>query len=389
MPECDRPDPATARPPARRPAAQRLYRCCQSATATLTRSDRRVLGQWASAHLGLAVIAWLTAWTDGQRPLYNALLGVYGQWDYAWYQTIAAHGYFSGNSNGPSADVFLPGFPVMLALIHLAVRNWITSGLLVSLAAGGVALVCLGRLGGERAALYLLLAPAGMYLMVGYSESLFLAFALPAWMAAKRKDWPVAALLAALAALVRINGLFLIAGLLIAAATSEPGRRLRATACMALAAGGPGLYELYLWIGTGSWTAWASANSAWDLHFVGPWRSLTDTWNTAFGHALAPDRAAMYQIEILCVFAGVALTLLLLWRRAWPEATYVGLTFIALGTTTYYQAVPRALLISWPLYVLLAQAAKHRPWIGQAYLWTSVPLAVLVAVGFFDGLWAV
>jgi hypothetical protein len=369
--------------------SRRGYRIPRAMVARLAPADRRILGMWAGAHVALAVIAWMSTWIEGKRGLYTPLLGTYGQWDYAWYQGIAAHGYFSGASGEPAAAVFLPGFPAVLALVHLIVRDWTAAGLLVSLIAGGVALVCMGRLGGERAALYLLTAPAAMYLMVGYSEALFLAFALPAWAAAKRRDWPVAALLAAFAGLVRVNGLFLIAALVLAALTSERHGRLRATAIVCLAAVGPGLYELYLWIGSGSWTAWATANSAWGLHFVGPWKSLADTWNMAFGHSLSAQSAPMFQIEIACMAAAVALTVVLLVRRAWPEALYCGLAILALGTTTYYQSVPRAVLIMWPLYVLTAQAGRRRPWVGQAYLWVCAPLAVLVAVMFFLGVWAV
>ena len=371
-------------------AVSRLSRRTRAVAGRLTPADRRILGLWIGAHAALAVTAWMSAWIDGERGLYGPLLGVYGQWDFDWYEAIAAHGYFSGRGPSPDGYAFLPGEPFALAAAHLLLRQWIVSGLLVSLIAGGVALVCIGRLGGERAALYMLTAPAAMYLMVGYSESLFLAFALPAWMAAKRRDWPTAALLAALAGLVRVNGLFLIAALVLAAATSEHGgRRLRAVAVTSAAAIGPGFCELYLRLGSGSWTAWLTANKeGWGLHFVGPWRSLTDTWNMAFGHVLTPVRAPMFQVEIACMGAGVALTIALAWRRAWPEALYCGLMFAALGTTTYYQSVPRALLISWPLYLLLAKASERRPWIGQAYLWVSVPLAVLVAVYFLLGQWA-
>lgn len=372
-------------------AVSRLSRRTRAVAGRLTPADRRILGLWIGAHVALAVTAWMSAWIDGERGLYGPLLGVYGQWDFDWYEGIAAHGYFSGRGPGQDGYAFLPGDPFALAAAHLLLRQWIVSGLLVSLIAGGVTLVCIGRLGGERAALYLLTAPAAMYLMVGYSESLFLAFALPAWMAAKRRDWPTAALLAAFAGLVRVNGLFLVAALVLAAATSEHGgRRLRAVAVTSAAAIGPGFYELYLRLGSGSWTAWLTANrDGWGLRFVGPWKSLTDTWNMAFGHVLTPVRAPMFQLEIACMGAGVALAIALAWRRAWPEALYCGLTFAALGTTTYYQSVPRALLISWPLYLLLAKASERRPWIGQAYLWVSVPLAALVAVYFFLGQWAV
>lgn len=359
--------------------------------AHLSAADRRALGLWAGAHLALAVTAWISTWIAGQRGIYNNLIGTYGQWDGAWYQNIAAHGYFSGKSWGVAERVFLPGDPAVLAAVHLAVRNWTVAELLMSTIAGAVAVVSLRRLAGERAVLYLLAAPAAMYLMTGYSEPLFLAFALPAWIAARNRNWALAGTLAAYAGLIRANGLFLDAGLLVAAlTTADAGRRLRATCWVCLSLLGPGVYEIYLRIGTGSWGAWMTANrSAWGLKACWPWTAWRGTWRLAFGSVLPPDRAAMFQVEIACMLAGVLLAALLAWRRQWPEATYVALMFLALGTTSYYQSIPRALLIAWPLYEMVAVAAERRPWIGQVYLWASVPLAVVVAVFFFTGKWGV
>lgn len=353
----------------------------------LSRPERRVLAAWGFAHIALALACWATAWMKGKPSLYQALVGNYAQWDANLYQGIAAHGYFSGRGPGPDNIAFFPGYPALLAAVHLVVRDWTVSGLLVSAVAGAVALVCLTRLAGERAALYLIVAPAAVYLMVGYSEALFLAFALPAWMAAKRRDWRVAALLAAYAGLVRVTGLFLIAALLVEAASCERGKRLRAAAWVSLATLGPAIYEVYLWAGTGSWTAWFTANRhGWDLQFDAPWRSFTNTWDMAFGAVHSSEAAVMSQVEIVFMAVALALTLILLRRRDWPEAMYCGGATVVLGTTSYYQSVPRAVLLMWPLYVLVASAAARRPWVGQMYVWVSVPFAALIAWFYFLGI---
>jgi mannosyltransferase PIG-V len=355
--------------------------------ARLSGRERRVLAQWGMAHIAIALMCWATAWMKGRPSFYQALVGNYAQWDVNWYQGIAAHGYFSGRGPGPDSVAFFPGYPALLAGVHLVVRDWTVSGLLISAGAGAVALVCMTRLAGERAALYLILSPAAVYLMVGYSEALFLALALPAWMAALRRDWQAAALLAAFAGLTRVTGLFLIAALLLVAAARERGQRARALAWLCIAPAGPALYEVYLWAGTGSWTAWFTASrNGWNLHFVGPWTALRNTWGWAFGGLIAPQPAVMYQIEIAFMAVALALTLVLLRRRAWPEAVYCGLAVVTLGTTTYYQSVPRAVLLMWPLYMLIARAAIRRPWVGQVYLWLSIPLATLIGWYYFLGI---
>ncbi len=82
--------------------------------------------------------------------------------------------------------------------MHLLVPHWTAAGLLVSLVAGAVAAVALARIAalhlpgsraGGRAALFLLVSPCAVFLAAGYSEALFLALALPAWLAARRQRW--------------------------------------------------------------------------------------------------------------------------------------------------------------------------------------------------------
>ena len=94
--------------------------------------------------------------------------------------------------------------------------------------AGCFAVVALARLAtSHRAVLYLVVSPAAIFLMVGYAEALFLAFAVPAWLAASRGRWWRAALLAGLAGLVRPDGLFLIPALVVMALAGQRARSRR------------------------------------------------------------------------------------------------------------------------------------------------------------------
>ncbi len=96
--------------------------------------------------------------------------------------------------------------------------------------------------------------------MVGYTECLFLALAIPAWRAAARGRWWRAALLAALSGLVRPDAVFLVAALAVMAAhrpARVPSWPRGEKWCCALA--GPAAYEIYLMMHTGSWQAWATA----------------------------------------------------------------------------------------------------------------------------------
>jgi hypothetical protein len=91
--------------------------------------------------------------------------------------------------------------------------------------------------------------------------------------------------------------------------------------------------------------------------------------------------------EVLAVLVGVLLTAVLLRRRRWGEATYVGLSVAALATSTYYLSVGRATLLWWPLFLLLAAASERRAWVHPAYLALSAPLMALLVLTFTSGRW--
>ena len=355
----------------------------------LSPDDRAALGMWAAAHLALFVLAWAAAWVYRAASSHAPLTGVFEHWDAALLRNIAQHGYFSPHSMAHNT-VFFPGYPMTLAVAHLILRNWVLAELVISGIAGCFVVVSLSRLaGGRRAVLYLLTAPAAIFLMVGYAECLFLAFAIPAWHAATRGRWWRAALLAGLSGLVRPDALFLIPALAVMALTGPRGSRLAnaGKACCALA--GPAAYEIYLTVCTGNWDAWRKAQQAgWGLHLVTPVQALKTTWWAAFRHPFSAADAFEFQLELAAMAVMVLATLAFLWWHRWPEAVYCGLAALALGTQTWYQTGPRTLLVLFPVWIALAGLETRRIWIRYVYLTVSAPLAVVVGLLFLTYQWA-
>src|SRR3954470_16484169 len=161
-------------------------------------------------------------------------------WDSFHFLRIVDRGYLSlGQGGGDQA--FFPGYPLAIAAVRqLTGGNAAMAGFVVSIAAGTVAAVVLWHLGpvttgtpngGWVAVTVLAVAPYGFFLVTVYSEALFLACALGAWAAGLTRRWWLAGVLAALASLVRINGIFLTAALLVLYLQQAHGeRRARAAA---------------------------------------------------------------------------------------------------------------------------------------------------------------
>jgi hypothetical protein len=369
----------------------------------LSGDDRAALGIWVAAHGALLVLAWAAAWALQTTTAHAPLTSVFEHWDAAWLRNIAQYGYF-GHGLSPDSEAFLPGYPLVLAGTHLILRNWVLAEVVVSGVAGCFAVVSLARLAHQRrAVLYLLAAPAAIFLLVGYAETLFLALAIPAWLAARRGQWPRAAALAGLAGIVWPDALFLIPALAVMALVSAPHRpepgALEAAkptlprwanavvACSALV--GPAAYVIFLRVTTGSWLAWPHAQQAgWDRHLSTPAQALRLTWWAAFEHPFAAGTAFEFQLELAAMAAMLLATVVFGCSRQWPEAVYCGLAVLALSTSTWYQACPRTVLVLFPIWAALARLDARWPWVRYAYFGLSAPLAVVVAMLYLTGRWA-
>ncbi len=362
-------------------------------------ADQAILRIWLLSRCAVLALTWpAVSIMEGTSKASRPWFGLWQNWDAVNLQSIAQYGYFARGAHLIRNQVaFFPGFPIVLHATALVVRQWTVSGLLISFVAGGVAVVALGRLAeldyepgsGGRAVLFLVASPAAIFLAVGYTESLFLAFALCSWLAARNRHWTLAVLLAGGASVIRVEGLFLCAALVIEIFRRADGRRIRALAMFVPALLPLAGYELYLRLVTGDWLAWLHAEAAgWDRHLTNPVDTFRTAWTAGFSHEFAAPVNFVFQLEILAVAVGVITTVALLASRRWPEAVYVGLTVGSLATSVWYESVPRALLLLWPLWCGLAAFAARRPWIGQLYLAVSVPISVSIGLLFLTGNWA-
>jgi len=360
--------------------------------------DTAVVGIWLASRVAVAVLSLGGAWTlSGARAgQVDGFLHRWDRWDVGLFRKVAEFGYAGYPADYPDRGIeaFFPGLPLVLRLVHLVVPDWTAAGLLVSLVAGAAACVALGRLAvlegvpAPRAVLYLVLSPYAVFLFAGYSEALFLACALWGWLFARREQWVPAALLVAAAASVRVSGLFLACGLVVQYAVATRGRpRPDAAALLAPFVVLLG-YVVYVHGLTGDWLRWTNAQrEGWGRQPTAPWTALRTTVDAARSSSQGAEFAWSFSAEVLAVLVGVLLTAVLLSRRRWGEATYVGLSVAALATSTFYLSVGRATLLWWPLFLLLAAAGERRPWVHTAYLAVSAPLMALLVLTFTAGRW--
>ncbi|MFG2193259.1 mannosyltransferase family protein [Streptomyces sp. NPDC048639] len=400
-PTCSRLSPTGTRTPSR------LRHLGTHLLSRLTRTDRDVLWLYLLTRVGLWVTAYAARWlfpSEGDARDPGPVLAPFEQWDWAHYLHVARNGYFPGETGASRSTpdnrvAFFPGFPLLLRAVHVVVPHWTLAGLLISFVAGAVAVLALARIAGlylpdprvgRRAVTFLLLSPCAVFLSAGYTEALFLALALPAWLAAHRCNWPLAAALTALATTVRVSGLFLAAAIavhfLLSARRCGHGRRWPWLALPAVPAV---LYSWYLQAHSGDWMAWKHAQErGWYRTFHTPWDAWAHTWHAAFGRSRPTGYAFMFQAELLVMVIGLLLLVLLIRRRHWPEAVYIVLALWALGTSYWYTSMPRATLLWWPLWIVLASWSLRYPRMKSVYLCLMGPLTTVFALAFLTGRWA-
>lgn len=361
----------------------------------LTAGDRAALQTYlgwrvAVAMLGGATGGMLRAGQDG-FDWYDR----WYHWDAVHFVGIAQNGY-AGEPTGVPNEAFFPGLPLLMRIGSWLGPSEVAVGVAVSALAAAVAAVALSRLAeqaipgtGAWAVLAWLLAPTAVFLAAPYTEALFLALALPAWLAAKRQQWWLAGLLAALATGVRISGLFLAAALVVAWLTG-PRRRLRDLPWL----GVPALTLLGVaavqQAATGSWLAWWEAQSSqeWNRSLHPFWETVANTWDAAAGATVSDGFVWPFRLELVAVALGVVTTGWCLARRWWGEATFVGLTVLALSFSFWYFSVPRAALLWWPLWIGVGAVLRTQPWVRVVWIGASGALAAVFAVSYFGGAWA-
>ncbi len=361
-------------------------------TRRTTLEPRLVVQTWLASR-GLVLLALLIVMISTGRRLSDALAG----WDVQHFLAIAQVGY-----SDPENMAFFPALPaVMRALAAIGVPMLVT-GELLALAGSAFAAWALYRLGGVLPAVFWLLAPMTVFTAVPYTEAPFAAAAFWAWERALSRRWWQASLLAALACGFRVSGVFLV-GALVILAVYQRGRLGMRLATLLLPVAVVAGYLAYLHSLTGSWMAWFNAQSqGWSRHGIhSPLESFQNTLDAAHASYWPAGQhlvAVMFAAEIMTIAVGTITTVWCLVRREWPEAAYVGVQVLVFVTSYWWMSSNRALLLWFPLFLLLGRLASRRPksqlgrllWGG--FIALGVTASCLALVGwswlFFSGHWA-
>ena len=323
----------------------------------------------------------------------NPILGIWDRWDAPHFFEVAANGY--GPPTDPARIVLFPMYPLAIAFASV-IASPLVAGMAISFAATLTAAVGLHRLvrmddarpAGRSAVIAMLVFPTAFAFVAPYSEALFLAFAVWSYVEARRGDWRGAGLLGALAALTRLQGVFLLPALAVEYWLQR--RRLDRD------------FGWVLFIASGL-AVYLAINLHWfgnPLYFVGvqrdtfqvvnvmPWQALAGLWS---GLTTTPPSEFWATVYLAPAMAFLALTAATAWtvasRHSRPGyAVYAGISLLSFLSLSWPISVPRYVLGVFPVFLAAGAAARRTG--GVAVVAGSTLLLGLCTTLFVIGHWA-
>lgn len=415
-PECTPTPSCSAADEHRDPVGRLRHRTVRAAPATPRwRPSKAILAGYLGLALALTALTALGARgadLRAHRLLTGRPIDGWFRWDSGWYALIATKGY--GYHPGHQSEVaFFPVYPMLVRAVSAVVGDVVVAGWLVTVTAG-VATVLLfdqwlrGRV--EPAARHLAVAALMLYpyalFLYGaiYSDAVFLALVIAAFLLIERERWLLAGTIGALATACRPVGVALLVGLAVTILERHQGATVRRSVtrrtlaprtlprtvlgpllALVLAAGGLLSWMLYLWWTVGDPLAFVHVQEApgWG-QAPGP-----RTWLkvAVVDHVRARDSGHLLVLlpQAVAVLGALALVPRVRSHLGWGYAAYtLTVLVIPLVGTKDFLGCGRYLLAAFPVFAVVGielaapRWRRHRAAVltgsalalgGLGYLW--------------------
>lgn len=393
------------------------------------RSHPRLGTWWPAAALLVAsaiYLAWskvvIALWSYSEIRVHGLPLRKfegYARWDAGWYFYIATKGYYYNGPGHQSAVAFFPSYPVAVRAVAAVIGDALLAGVIVTIVAGAAVALLLHRWVLDRfdrrtatlAVVLLLVWPYAYYLFgVMYSDALFIACAIGAFVLLERGHPWLAACAGIVATAARPVGIAVAIGLFLrslerdgvlvtpwskpAAAldgTTRRGLRAIRLSTIAPAASIAGLlgYIAYLWYRFNEPFAFAIVASApgWERR-IGP-RTIAK-----FGYAhIVARREPTVQLLTLTVsalltFGAIALLPRVLRQLGVGYAAYAAIAIgLPFASSSEFLGMGRYVLAAFPCFAVAAGLLRQRPraLVRGAVLAASALLLALFSTLFIRG----
>jgi hypothetical protein len=337
------------------------------------------------------------AWLPGSGAAFP-LLGAWHHWDACWYTTIASAGY--GTATGTGATTFFPFLPLVAGALAVVRGNLPLAFAAVNAVALVLALTGLQQLvardidrdTARRAALYVVVFPAALFLIAPFTEAIFLAAVVWAFVGARSRRWEIAIVAGVVAGLTRPLGIVLMLPLAWEAArmvmdrwqADRPRfRRSDVVAAVAVIAPGVAYAAFVAWTALDVGQSYFASNAGWGgHHLVLPWDRIAQGVAYGLDHGTPAQlvNAAGWVLFAVLTIAGIRLLPLSYTLFVLPQLV------LALTQDTVFplMSTSRYLLALFPCFVVLAIAGRRRRF-DTSWLVLSTLLLAFLTIQFVEG----
>lgn len=308
---------------------------------------------------------------------------------------MAEHGYTI-----PFQLAFPPGYPWAIRALHPLTNSYLSAGILLSVGSTGLYLFLVGRLirkystkeTATRAVALQFLFPAAYFLLVPYSDALFLLLTTLAFLAYENKKHISLGLFAGAATLTRSLGIVLLPTLLygVWSDTSRTikNKLLRSLPLASIPAAA--LIHYYLvYQETGNWLGLFSIHAQEGYRSLSfPVLPLLQTLHQIV--TLSPSAYTIQVVYAVGLTTGAGLIVSLVGFRYLPRmyALYAFLYMILIASFTFGISNPRYVLSAFPLFWTLGALTERRPVLYLFLIAIFSGLLALEASTFARGHWA-
>jgi hypothetical protein len=332
---------------------------------------------------------------------FPGMLEIWLRKDAHWYTNITIHGYYSARGLPLTAN-FFPLYPLSASIVQhvtglfLGSNSYLAASLVVSWLAFLAACVLLFRLVSDRfgdqtaylSVLLLGLFPFSFYFGAPYSEALYVACAILAFLGIDRHNWWLAGTGAMLAGATRPTGI--IVGLAVVVAYFVDWLRTRQRLrwdllSLGLVPLGAAAFAIYCWIHFGNPLAYVVASSQ-------GWQEHLQTAGIRFliGILIHPHLWIhgslldfIYALLILCVLAACYP----IYRLLGPS--YMIFTLLSCVAPilefSSIKSTGRYISVIFPVFIVLAYALRKRPALRDMAIIAATLLLAVCATGFAGG----
>ncbi len=334
--------------------------------------------------ISLLAITFLPLGT-GYRVNTPSMLNPWAQWDGEAYLTIAEKGYVP-LADGRVLNNFLPGYPFAIRLGAMALQDYALSAFLLSSAFFLVALYYFYRLAefefgkgiAKKAAVLFAFFPTAFFFSAVYSEAMFLAFAIPSFYYARKREWAKASVFSLFLPFIRIVGLAFFAVLFVEYWTQNK-RKLRfgkQEAIVFSSVLGAAAFLIFSYFTTGSFFGYASQQNLWTRFISSPHVALEHAVVLLFkGPVLA--LYSLWNLSVLALFIAT-----LYYSRKMPSSypAYMLLVMVPPLLSSTLEGISRFILVCFPSFVVMAKllGEKNRLFIPLVTIFV-IGLAILTA----------